>query len=218
MLGRRASNARSHPVRFFLLLTGISAATYLPMVLIYGPLYWTSVGPFQFQTSRLFHYAVYFLAGIGVGEYGLERGLLAPDGVLARHWGRWGGCRLGVFSVSVVYLAIETAHGQALPSGGVVVVRGAIYSALNCGALSFGFLALFVRFANQRRWLYDSLSDNEYGMYLIHYMFVSWVQLAILGLALPAIAKGLLVFATVLLLSWGTSAALRTIPAVSRIV
>ena len=55
-------------------------------------------------------------------------------------------------------------------------------------------------------------------MYLIHYIFVSWLQLAILGWSLPAIEKGTLVFAGVLLLSWGTSAALRSIPGMSRIV
>jgi len=55
-------------------------------------------------------------------------------------------------------------------------------------------------------------------MYLVHYMFVSWLQLAILSSPLPAIAKGVLVFAGVLLLSWGTSATIRRIPVVSRIV
>ena len=74
------------------------------------------------------------------------------------------------------------------------------------------------RFATRRRWIWDSLSDNEYGMYLIHYMFVSWLQLAILSTPLPAIEKGALVFAGVLLLSWGTSATIRRIPTVSRIV
>ena len=80
MLGRLASKAREHPVRFFLLLVAASAAAYIPMALIFGPADWTSIGPFQFQTARLFHYAVYFLTGIGVGAYGIERGLLAPDG------------------------------------------------------------------------------------------------------------------------------------------
>src|ERR1700691_6707756 len=80
MLGRLASNAREHPVRFFMLLLAASAASYIPMIVIFGPMDWTSHGPFQFQTARLFHYAVYFLTGIGVGAYGIEGGLLAPDG------------------------------------------------------------------------------------------------------------------------------------------
>jgi hypothetical protein len=216
-LGRLASNAREHPVRFFLLLVGASAAAYLPMVLIFGPADWTSVGPFQFQTARLFHYLVYFLAGIGVGAYGIERGLLAPDGKLARHWGRWTAWMVVAFLSSVVFFLVAISKNSIMSMTTANLVGSAFY-ALACASISFAFLALFVRFATRRRWIWDSLSENEYGMYLIHYMFVSWLQLAILGSELPAIEKGFLVFAGVLLLSWGTSAAVRSIPGVSRIV
>ena len=50
------------------------------------------------------------------------------------------------------------------------------------------------------------------------YAFLSWLQFAILGLAMPAFAKGVSVFAVALLLSSGESAALRSILAVGRIV
>ena len=217
MLGRLASKAREHPVRFFLLLVVASAAAYIPMVLISGPSDWTSVGPFQFQTARLFHYAVYFLAGIGVGSYGIERGLLTPDGNLARHWGRWTVWMVFAFLLSVVFFLIAISK-QSPMSANVANLIGGVFYTLTCASISFAFLAMFVRFATRRRWIFDSLTDNEYGMYLIHYMFVSWLQLAILGSSLPGIEKGILVFAGVLLLSWGTSAAVRTIPGVSRIV
>ncbi len=204
-------------MRFFLLLVAASAAVFIPMLAIFGAMSWTSIGPFQFQTARLFHYAVYFLAGIGVGAYGIDRGLLAPDGILARHWLRWTIAMLVVFAVSVVFMLIVISKGATMSPIFLNIVGGAMF-ALTCGAISFSFMALFVRFATRRRWICDSLSDNEYGMYLIHYMFVSWLQLAILSAPLPAVAKGLLVFAGVLLLSWSTSASLRRIPAVSRIV
>jgi hypothetical protein len=216
-LGRFGSNAREHPVRFFLLLVTVSAAVFIPMLAIFGAMAWTSVGPFQFQTARLFHYAVYFLAGIGVGAYGIERGLLAPDGLLARHWLRWTIASVVVFMSSVVFMLIVISKGATMSPVLLNVVGGLAFAA-SCGAISFAFLALFVRFATRRRWIYDSLSDNEYGMYLVHYMFVSWLQLAILGSTMPAIEKGIAVFCGVLLLSWGTSAALRSIPTVSRIV
>jgi fucose 4-O-acetylase-like acetyltransferase len=217
MLGRLASNAREHPVRFFLLLLAASAATYIPMAVIFGPSAWTSIGPFQFQTARLFHYAVYFLAGIGVGAYGIQRGLLAPDGKLAGHWGRWTLWMVVAFLLSVVFFLIAISKNSPMSANAANLIGGAFY-ALACASISFSFLALFVRFATRRRWIYDSLSDNEYGMYLIHYMFVSWLQLAMLSSSLPAIEKGIVVFAGVLLLSWGASAALRSIPGVSRIV
>jgi hypothetical protein len=57
-IGRLTANAREHPARFFLLLVAASAIVYTPMLIVFGPMAWTSVGPFQFQTARLFHYAI----------------------------------------------------------------------------------------------------------------------------------------------------------------
>ncbi|MFZ0659536.1 MAG: acyltransferase [Candidatus Binataceae bacterium] len=218
-VARLTSGARTRPVRFFILFLIISAAVFTPMARIYGSSYWTSIGPFQFQTARLFHYAVYLIAGIGVGVYGIDRGLLASDGNLARHWGRWVAFGLIAFFASVVFVAaiLTPLYHSGMPVAVLAMIWGVVF-AVTCAALSFAFLALFIRFATRQRWIWDSLSDNEYGMYVIHYMFVSWLQLALLQFALPGIAKGALVFIGVLLLSWGASAAIRSIPGVSRVV
>jgi len=69
-----------------------------------------------------------------------------------------------------------------------------------------------------RRRVWDSLSENAYGMYLIHYVFVSWLQYARLRAGLPAIAKGSLVFLGTALMSWGATAAARRIPALARVI
>ena len=192
-LGRIASNARAHPIRFFLLITAVSFAAYTPMTFIYSAEYWTSIGLFQFQTSRLFHYAIYFLAGIGVGAYGIDHGLVASDGILARHWGGWVVWGLIAFLSSAIFFFIALADRNAIHPALLGVLNGGIY-AITCASLSFAFLALFIRFANHRRWIWDSLSANEYAMYLLHYMFAAWLQFAMLSFALPAIEKGALVF------------------------
>jgi Acyltransferase family len=216
-LGRVASNAREHPVRFFTILVAASMAAYVPMAAVFGSFAWTSVGPFQFQTARLLHYLVYFCAGIGVGAYGIDRGLLAPDGRLARHWGRWAALMLLVYTTSVLlFVTMQAKPAPMSPVAGDLL--GGFIFALGCGAMSFAFLAIFIRFISRPNAVFDSLSQNEYGMYVIHYMFVSWLQMALLAIALGPIEKATLVFAGVLLLSWGTSAALRRIPAVGRIV
>jgi peptidoglycan/LPS O-acetylase OafA/YrhL len=66
-----------------------------------------------------------------------------------------------------------------------------------------GFAAAFLRFGSARSALTDSLSENAYAIYLVHYVFVVWLQYALLGAAVPAIIKAVLVFAGTLLLSWG---------------
>lgn len=216
-LGKLASNANRHPARLFLLLIGMSALVYVPMVIPIGPDYWTDIGPFQFQTSRIFHYALYFFMGVGVGAYGIERGLLAPDGMLARHWLRWTLAMPLAFLPVVAWLLSAAALSRTLPPIVVGLIGGPILPLL-CAASCFGFLALFVRFANRRTRALDSLSDNEYGMYLIHYAFVSWLGYAMLTAPLPAVVKFALVFAGVLALSWSASAVLRKIPGVARAV
>jgi len=75
-----------------------------------------------------------------------------------------------------------------------------------------------VRFARRPRRIFDSLRDNAYGMYLVHYAFVSWLQLALAGENLPGAAKGAAVFVGTVLLSWGATAGLRRIPAVARVI
>jgi len=123
-LSRLAENAREHPVRFFAMFVAASMAAYVPMVAVFGPAAWTSIGPFQFQTARLFHYAVYFFAGIGVGAYGIDRGLLAPDGKLARHWGRWTLAMLVIFVASIALTLMAMSRRGALSPGAANLIGG----------------------------------------------------------------------------------------------
>ena len=113
-IGRLVSNAKDHPAQYFLLLVSASAAVYIPMVVIYGPMYWTSVGPFQVQTARLFHYALYFTFGIGIGAYGIERGLLTADGTLASHWLGWTIWMVSAFASSVVFFLIAISKANSM--------------------------------------------------------------------------------------------------------
>jgi surface polysaccharide O-acyltransferase-like enzyme len=63
-----------------------------------------------------------------------------------------------------------------------------------------------------------SLSRNAYGIYLTHYGFVMWLQYALLPAAIPAAAKAAIVLSAALAASWTTTAALRRIPAVARVI
>ena len=214
-LGRLSVNAARRPLALFGLLVSLSAMAYLPMEFAFNAFRWTEFGPFFFQTSRLFHYLVYFLLGVGVGAYGIQRGLLAPEGKLARRWWLWAIAALLAFGVNVVAgIAALSPHPSMRPWETVADLS----FVLSCAASGFAFLALFVRFMQNRNKVWDSLNANAYGMYLVHYAFVSWLQYALLKAEMPAIAKGSLVFLGVVALSWGTTAALRRIPAVARVI
>ena len=214
-LGRLASRAGRRPAVFFGLLVVLSAAVYVPMALAFTPFAWTTFGPFVFQTSRLLFYAVYFLAGIAVGAHGLQQGLLAPDGRLARRWPLWMLAALGAFGTAVVLgIVIMTAHAGSRPWE----AAGALAFTLSCAASAFAFLAFFVRFAGRRFRPLDSLRDNAYGIYLVHYAFVSWLQLSLLRAPLSAPAKGAVVILGALALSWAATHVLRRVPGVARVI
>jgi peptidoglycan/LPS O-acetylase OafA/YrhL len=214
-LGRICGNAARRPVAFFGLLLAVSALAYIPMELKFNGFAWASWGPFVFQTSRIIHYFVYFMLGAGVGALGIGKGLLAPDGKLARRSILWAVAAWVAFSVEgVVVIAALSPHASPRPWE-LAADCGFV---LSCAASSFAFLALFVRFAKSRSKIWDSLTANAYGIYLVHYAFVSWLQYSLLKAALPGIAKGSLVILGALVLSWGTVAALRRIPAVGRVL
>lgn len=214
-IARIASGADRRPGRFFLMLLILSVLAYVPLELIFNSFRWSVFGPFTFQTSRILNYFLYFLLGAGVGACGLNSGLLAQTGKLARHWLLWSIGALLAFGIATgTGVAAITAH----PGVRSWEIASDLTFVLSCAASSFAFLAVFVRFANPRGKIFDSLTANAYGMYLIHYMFVSWLQLTLLNSNLPAIAKGSLVTVGTILLSWGATATLRRIPAVARVI
>lgn len=213
-VGERLSAVLERPGRSFWLLVLLSAIAYLPMTFAFNPMHWAAWGPFTFQTTRLFHYAVYFFAGVVLGAYGIDRGLLAVDGRLARRWPLWTGGAVLAFAVTIVAVIVALAPG----AGVAVRVAASLAFVVSCAASSFAMLAVFLRFARTRTVARESLRENAYGMYLFHYAFVSWLQLSLLPASLPGLAKGVLVFVGAALLSWGTAAAVRRIPTFERIL
>jgi peptidoglycan/LPS O-acetylase OafA/YrhL len=213
-----------HAPAVLAVLLVVSAVVYVPLELAFGADRWLSFGPFSFQASRLLLYATYFLAGIRMGasgmESGFESGFLARHGGLARRWPIWLAAGLAAFTlrlavIMTLILPIAATH-QPLPLG--LRLLSGLTVVLCCGTISFAFIALFRRFAIARRPVFDSLSASSYGLYLVHYPVVVWLQFALLTVALGAIAKGAIVFAGTVMLSWGLVVALRRIPVIARVL
>lgn len=210
-LGRLLGQWGTRPKPFVIALLSASAVAYVPLAVVFTPWDWFHVGPFSFQLCRPLHYLVYFFAGVGVGAYGIERGLLAMDGWLVRRWAAAGAAAMVSF---VLWLGTV---GLAMASGGPPPLAVQILQALGfvmcCAAAVMFMLALFLRFANRRLAALDPLQDKTYGIYLVHYVFSIWLQYALLGLAMFAVAKAMIVWTGTLLMSWASVAALRRNPA-----
>jgi peptidoglycan/LPS O-acetylase OafA/YrhL len=214
-LARLTAGSDRRPAVFFGLLVVAAAAAYLPLALTIGPFGWLAVGPFFVQSSRILLYAVYFLAGVAVGARGLDRGLLAGDGALPRRWVLWVSAAFVAFTLSIVVAVIALTPHSSMRLWGPL--WGAAFI-LSGAASSFACLALFLRFARRRSRALDSLRNNAYGMYLLHYPVAAWLQLALLQSALPGLAKGVLVTLGTIAVSWSAVAALRRVPGVAKVI
>jgi peptidoglycan/LPS O-acetylase OafA/YrhL len=204
------------PIRFLGYLIGISAAVYIPLAVHFNPLAWTQFGPLAFQTSRLLHYLVYLLMGIAVGAYGIQRGILASGGKMGRRWLLWSVAAVLVFlaSSALFVMIVTSAKAVSVPWQ----AAADLVFTITCATTSMAMLALFVRFVKKSRRIFDSLRDNAYGIYLVHYAFVSWLQYALLKSHLSGFTKLTIVLSLAVALSWSTTAALRRIPAVARVI
>lgn len=216
LLCRLSSSAHARPSRYCFGLVIASGLAYVPLALIFDPWRWVEYGPFAIQPSRPLHYAVYFFAGLGIGAYGIERGLLAVDGMLARRWTAWLAAAFAAFLfwMAMAWLSMENGTSNVLG----VQLAGDIAFVLSCASGCCSFAALFVRFGARRSRLLAGLSENAYGMYLVHYVFVVWLQYAMLDAALPAVVKAAFVFGVTLILSWVTTAAMCRIPLCARLI
>jgi len=214
-LVRPVAYAGGNPLRFFVVLVAISALAYVPLVLAYSPFTWTNIGPISFQLSRPLHYLVYFLGGLAVGTYGLERSVLASDGVLARRWAAWLATAFVGFLLWAAPTSVTMSDWNNAPL--IAKLAAGMGFVVACAAGCLCALALCLRFAHWRLRAFDSLSANAYRMYLIHYAFAVWLQYALLGTGLFAIGKAAIVFAGTLIMSWASAAAMGGALPVSRL-
>ena len=208
---------RSHAIAAIAGAFVLSAIVYLPLLSIYGFEAWTVffTSPFAFQICRIGLYAVWFLFGFLVGGAGLSDGLLSREGNMVRHWPLWvAGC---VAAYNALWLVPQwpLIHELSPLTQGTI---GALLWVTSCVMSSASFLALFRGLdLRPRSWML-SLSRSAYVMYLVHYVYITWMQRLLLDRPIPAAFKFLFVFLATTLLSWLTAQCLLRIPKVKSIL
>jgi surface polysaccharide O-acyltransferase-like enzyme len=106
--------------------------------------------------------------------------------------------------------ALAMRYPLSVPLGLQFVVG--IGFAVACASGCIIVVAACLRFDTRRSRVLDSFAHNAFSIYVIHYIFVVWLQYAMLGAALFAIAKASIVFSGTLLLAWATATLLRFVP------
>jgi len=207
-LAKHSAGAAAHPVRYCVALTVAATIAYVPMALAFTPMDWSNHGLLAVQFCRPLLYTVVYLAGLGTGALGLEQGLFAPQGKLAGQWKRW---LAGGFAAYALWIGLM-AWSMQMPGVLVLEVAADVSFAICCITGCFAAFAAALRFGAVPSRILGSASENAFGMYVLHYPFVVWLQYALLGVTLFAVAKGAIVFAGSLACSWILAIVFRAVP------
>jgi len=79
-------------------------------------------------------------------------------------------------------------------------------------ATMFAILAYFLNNRRSEFSVLDRMQADAYGIFLVHYPVVLWIQYWLFDLNVPAIAKATFAFIGTTLISWGITWVLRQVP------
>lgn len=217
-INRLSQESFDQPAKFFLLLLAVTGAVYIPALIHFGPNRWFEFGPFSVQASRILLYAAYFFIGAGVGVAHFSEGVLSADGRLARSsWGWW---IATIIPYSLMWVLIYIKHeilGNPDPQPVWYLASYGLFFVAFSAAILFGILGFFLR--SKRSWnMLDRMQGDAYGIFLVHYAIVLWLQYWLFDYDLPAIIKAAIAFVLTVAFSWALTAALRKIPGASHVL
>jgi len=212
-INRLSLRGHDRPALFFAVMLAVTAALYIPGRVHFGPGSWFEFGPFSVQHGRVLLYATYFFFGAGIGVRYLDSGLLAADGQLPKRSWAWTIPALIPYCLMwvLIYIKREILGNPVRLPDWYEATYGLFFAAFSV-AIMFTILAYFLRFKQSGWSILDPMQPDAYGMFLVHYPIVLWLQYWLFDYNLPAIAKALIAFVLTVLLSWGATEALRKIP------
>jgi hypothetical protein len=209
----------ARPATFWLFLVATTAVAYVPLLVYYGQNHWFEFGPFSVQASRVLLYAAYFYIGAGVGAANFERGVLSADGELPKTRWTWVIATLIPYCLLWVLITIKReilGNPDPLPSW--YLATYGLFFVLFSAAILLSILAFFLHSKAPGPTLLDRMQADAYGMFLVHYPIVLWLQYWLFDFDWPAIVKVVVVFVMTVALSWAATAALRKIPGAGHVL
>ncbi|WP_320019075.1 acyltransferase [Labilibaculum manganireducens] len=216
-IGKRLSDLKNKPLTFFGLLFSISWILYVPIAHIMGAGDWTGIGPFDFQISRILLYFGYFTFGILIGNTDFNNELFSAKSVIVKKWWLWLSLSLAAYFVLTIIgePLTQLVKEKKIEEINAYMIYYTVYVA-SCTLSSVAFITVFVRFIHTEKKWWNSLSENAYLIYIVHFIFVLWSQFLLMKFNIPAFVKFLLSFTVSLSLSWLVSKWLRKVKVVKK--
>jgi peptidoglycan/LPS O-acetylase OafA/YrhL len=219
--GRAIAALRERPATAFGAFLILSIVSYVPMRLAVGDGAWFEPGhyPLPIQTSRILLYPAYFFTGVGIGMVSLRVGVFSETGWVVKRWPFW--LAFAVLFYGVILLLVFAHHNWvdsvSNPPLAWKVAYGLAFASFSA-AMAFTVLTISVRLTHSSLRLLDVMQPSAYGIFLVHYIFVVWLQYVVYDPAWPAGVKAAVVFAGTLGGSWLVTMWLRKIPFVARMI
>jgi hypothetical protein len=117
----------------------------------------------------------------------------------------------------MIYIKREII-GNPYPLPSWYLASYGLFYVLFSASILCAILAFFLHSKAPGPNLLDRMQADAYGMFLVHYPIVLWLQYWLFDFDLPAIAKAAIAFVLTVTLSWAVTAALRKIPGVTRVL
>ena len=111
----------------------------------------------------------------------------------------------------MIYIKREIIGNPDPLPGWYLAAYGSFYVLFSASIL-FAILAYFLQSKAVGPTLLDRMQSDAYGMFLVHYPIVLWLQYWLFDMDLPAIAKAAIAFFATVALSWAATAVLRKLP------
>jgi len=219
-INRLSLKGFERPATFWLFFAVATAIVYVPLVVYYGQNDWFDFfGPFAVQASRVLLYAAYFFIGAGIGAANFDRGVLSANGQLPETRWLWLIVTLIPYCLmwGMIYIKREIL-GNPYPLPVWYLAIYGLFFVLFSAAILFAILAFFLHSKTPGPTLLDRMQADAYGMFLVHYPIVLWLQYWLFDFDWPAIVKAAIAFVLTVLLSWAATAALRKIPGATRVL
>jgi hypothetical protein len=218
-INRLSLRASERPAEFFAVMLAVTALLYIPGRVHFGAGSWFEFGPFSVQHGRVLLYATYFFFGAGIGAAALDRGLLSADGRLAKSGWGWMITALVPYCLMwmLIYVKREILGNPVRLPDWYEASYGLFFAAFSV-TIMFAILAYFLRFKRSGWSILDPMQGEAYGMFLVHYPIVLWIQYWLFDVDVPAVVKAMVAFVLTVALSWAATAALRKIPGATQVL
>jgi len=219
-INRLSLRGHQKPADFFYVMVAVTAVVYIPLRVYFGPNNWFEFGPFSVQINRILLYAAYFYFGAGIGSANFESGVLGSEGQLSKKgMGAWIVAMIVPYVLLWVLITIKReVLGNPPTQPDWYESAYGLFFVMFSAATMFAILAYFLSHRRSEFSVLDRMQADAYGMFLVHYPVVLWLQYWLYDFNVPAIAKASVAFVGTTLISWGITWALRQMPGVRSVL